>query len=89
VSVEAQEAAVWNPKIVVIIIIIRDSCALGLNLVECHILSLSVSHWVRYCHWVLKGRTIGSKQEARGLEGALELRWPDQLREDVAEIVRI
>jgi hypothetical protein len=27
--------------------------------------------------------------EARGLKGALELWWPDQLCEDVAEIVNI
>jgi hypothetical protein len=27
--------------------------------------------------------------EARGLKSALELRWPDQLCEDVAEIVSI
>jgi hypothetical protein len=56
---------------------------------ECRILCLSVSHWIRYKHWVLRGWTIGAKMEARGLEDALELRRPDQLREDVAEIMSI
>jgi hypothetical protein len=32
---------------------------------------------------------VGAKEEARGLKSALELRWPDQLCEDVAEIVSI
>jgi hypothetical protein len=32
---------------------------------------------------------IQTKLEARGLEGALELRRPDELREDVTEIMRI
>jgi hypothetical protein len=35
------------------------------------------------------GWTIGDKVEARGFKGALELWWPDQLCEDVAEIVSI
>jgi hypothetical protein len=39
--------------------------------------------------WVLRGWTIGTKLKARGLEGALELRRPDQLCEDVIEIMRI
>jgi hypothetical protein len=32
---------------------------------------------------------IRAKEEARGLKDALELWWPDQLSEDVAEIVSI
>jgi hypothetical protein len=32
---------------------------------------------------------IGTKLEARGLEGALELRRPDQLRKHVIEIMSI
>jgi hypothetical protein len=75
-----------DPKI---IIIIRNCCALSLELMECHILCLNVCHWIRYWHWVLRGWTIGAKVEARGLKGALELRWLDQLREDVAEIMSI
>jgi hypothetical protein len=37
----------WNPK--VIIIIIRDCCALSLELVKSGILGLSINHWSR-CH---------------------------------------
>jgi hypothetical protein len=50
-----------DPKI---IIIIRNDCALSLELMECRILSLSVWHWIWYWHWVLRGWTIGSKLEA-------------------------
>jgi hypothetical protein len=32
---------------------------------------------------------VGAKEEARGLKSALELQWPNQLWEDVAEIVSI
>jgi hypothetical protein len=32
---------------------------------------------------------IRAKEESRGLKDALELWWPDQLSEDVAEIVSI
>jgi hypothetical protein len=56
---------------------------------ESCILYLSVNHWIRCRYWVLRGWTIGAKEEARGLKNALELRWPDQLCEDVAEIVSI
>jgi hypothetical protein len=48
-----------DPKI--IIIIIGNGCALSLKLMECRILCLSVWHWIRYWHWVLRGWTIGSK----------------------------
>jgi hypothetical protein len=48
------------------------------------------SVWViRYWHKVLRGWTIGAKVEAWGLKSALELWWPDQLCEDVAEIMSI
>jgi hypothetical protein len=56
---------------------------------EGYILCLSVCHWITCRHWVLRGWTVGAKEEARGLKSALELRWPDQLGEDVAEIVSI
>jgi hypothetical protein len=75
-----------NPKI---IIIIRNDYALSLELMECRILCLSVCHWIRNWHWVLRGWTIGAKVEAWGLKSALELWWPDQLCEDVAEIMSI
>ena len=39
--------------------------------------------------WVLRGWTIGTKLKARGLEGALELRRPDQLHKNVVEIMGI
>ena len=74
-----------NPKI----IIIRNCCALSLELMESRILCLSVDHWIRYRHWVLKGWMVGAKVEARGLKSTLELRWLDQLHEDVAEIMSI
>jgi hypothetical protein len=75
-----------NPKI---IIIIRDRCALSLELMVSRILCLSVNHWIRYRHWVLRGGTIGAKVEARGLKSALELRWLDHLCENVTEIMCI
>jgi hypothetical protein len=75
-----------NPKI---IIIIENCCAQSLKLMESCILCLSVNHWIRCRHWVLRGWTVGAKEEARGLKSALELRWPNQLWEDVAEIVSI
>jgi hypothetical protein len=82
-----------NPKIIIIIIaiiiIIRNCCALSLELMESCILCLRVDHWIRYRHWVLMGWTVGAKVEARGLKGALELWWLDQLHEDVAEIMCI
>jgi hypothetical protein len=55
----------WNPKVV--IIIIMDCCALSLKLVKSSILGLSVKHWSRCRHRVLRGWTIGAKEEARGL----------------------
>jgi hypothetical protein len=76
-----------NPK--VIIIVARDCCALSLELVKSGILGLSVNHWSRCRHRVLRGWMIGAKEEARGLKSALELWWPNQLSEDVAEIVSI
>jgi hypothetical protein len=77
-----------NPK-VVIIIIIMDWCALSLELMKSGILGLGVNHWSRCRHRVLRGWTVGAKEEARGLKSALELRWLDQLCEDMAEIVSI
>jgi hypothetical protein len=53
------------------------------------ILDLSVNHWSRCRYRVLRGWTVGAKEEARGLKGALELWWPNQLSEDVAQIVSI
>jgi hypothetical protein len=81
-----------NPKVIIIIIIIiivSDCCALSLELVKSGIISLSVNHWSRCRHRVLRGWTVGAKEEARGLKSALELWWPNQLSEDVAEIVSI
>jgi hypothetical protein len=77
-----------NPKII-IIIIIRNCCALSLELMKGCILCLSVNHWIRCRHWVLRGWTVGAKVEARGLKSALELRWLDQLCENIAEIMWI
>jgi hypothetical protein len=81
----------WNPKVVVIIIIIimMDWCALSLELMKSGILGLGVNHWSRCWHRVLRGWMVGAKEEARGLKSALELRWPDQLCKDMAEIVSI
>jgi hypothetical protein len=56
---------------------------------ESCILCLSVCHWIWCWYWVLRGWTIGAKVEARGLKGALELWWSNQLCKDVAEIVSI
>jgi hypothetical protein len=78
----------WNPK-VVIIIIIRDCCALSLKLVKSGILGLSINHWSRCRHRILGSWTIGPKEEARGLKSALELWRPNQLSEDMAKIVSI
>jgi hypothetical protein len=77
-----------NPK-VIIIIIVRDCCALSLELGKSGILGLSVNHWSRCRHRILRGWTVGPKEEARGLKSALELLWPNQLSEDVAKIVSI
>jgi hypothetical protein len=78
-----------NPKVIIIIIIVRDCCALSLKLVKSSILGLSVKHWSRCRHRILRSWTVGSKEEARGLKSALELWWPNRLSEDVAEIVSI
>jgi hypothetical protein len=80
-----------NPKVVVVIIIIvvRDCCALSLELVKSGILGLSVNLWSRCRHRILRGWTVGPKEEARGLKSALKLWWPNQLSEDVTEIVSI
>jgi hypothetical protein len=77
-----------NPK-VLIIIIVTDCCAMSLELVKSDILGLSVNHWSRCRHRVLRGWTVGAKEEARGLKSAPELWWPNQLSEDVVEIVSI
>jgi hypothetical protein len=76
-----------NPK--VIIIVVRNCCALSLKLMKSGILGLSVNQWSRCRHWVLRGWTVRAKEETRGLKSALELWWPNQLSEDVAEIVSI
>jgi hypothetical protein len=79
-----------DPKviiIIIIIIIISGGYTLGLELSEC--LSLNIWYWIWRWDWVLRGWTIGTKLEARGLEGALELRQPDHLREDVTEVMSI
>jgi hypothetical protein len=76
-----------NPK--VIIIIIMDCCALNLELVKSGILGLSVKYWSRCRHRILRGWTVGPKEEARRLKSALKLWWPNQLSEDVAKIVNI
>jgi hypothetical protein len=87
-----------NPKVIIIIIIIiivvvvvvvGDYCALSLELVKSGILSLSVNHWSKCRHRILRNWTVGPKEEARGLKSALELWWPNQLSEDVAKIVSI
>jgi hypothetical protein len=83
-----------NPKVVIIIIIIiiivvRNYCVVSLELMKSGILGLSVNHWSRCRHWVLRGGMVGAKEEARGLKSALELWWLNQLSEDVAEIVSI
>jgi hypothetical protein len=57
-----------NPKV---IIIVRDCCALSLELVKSGILGLSVNHWSRCRHRILRSWTVGSKEEARGLKSAL------------------
>jgi hypothetical protein len=78
-----------NPKVIIIIVVVRDCCALSLEMVKSGILSLSVNHWSRCWHRILRGWTVGAKEEARGLKSSLELWWPNQLSEDVAEIVSI
>jgi hypothetical protein len=78
-----------NPKLIIIFVVVRDWCALSLELVKSGILSLSVNHWSRCQHRVLRGWTVGAKEEARGLKSFLELWWPNQLSKDVAEIVSI
>jgi hypothetical protein len=84
-----------NPKVIIIIIIIivvvvvRNCCSLSLELIKGGILGLSVNHWRRCRHWVLRGWSVGAKEEARGFKSALELWWPNQLSKDVAEIVSI
>jgi hypothetical protein len=78
-----------NPKVIIIIVVVRNCCALSLELMKSGILGLSVNHWSRCRHWILRGWTVGAKEEARGLKSALELRWPNQLSEDVAERVSI
>jgi hypothetical protein len=60
---------------VIIIIIIMDYCALSLELVKNGILGLSVKHWSRCWHRILRGWTVGPKEEARGLKSALKLWW--------------
>jgi hypothetical protein len=54
----------WQDPKIIIIIIIRNSCALGLELMESRILYRSVYHWSWYWHWVLRGWMIGAKMEA-------------------------
>ena len=60
----------WNPK-VIIIIIVRDCCALSLELVKGGILGLSINHWSRCRYRILWSWTVGPKEEARGLKSAL------------------
>jgi hypothetical protein len=66
-----------NPKVIIIInnIIVKNRCALSLELMKSGILGLSVNHWSRCWHWVLRDWTVGAKEEARGLKSALELWW--------------
>ena len=78
-----------NPKVIIIIVVVRDCYALSLELVKSGILGLSINHWSRCWHRILRSWTVGPKEEARGLKSALELWWPNQLSEDVAEIVSI
>jgi hypothetical protein len=85
-----------NPKVIIIIIIIivvvvvvRDCCTLSLELVKSGILSLSINHWSRCRHRILRSWTVGPKEEARGLKSTLELWWLNQLSKDVTEIVSI
>ena len=80
-----------NPKVIIIIIIIvvRNCCALSFELMKSGILGLRVNHWSRCRRRVLRGWTVGAKEEVRGLKSTLELWWPNQLSEDVAEIVSI
>jgi hypothetical protein len=82
----------WNPKEVIIIIIsviVRDCCALSLELVKSGILGLSINHWSRCQHRILWSWTIGPKEEARGLKSTLKLWWSNQLSKDVTQIVSI
>jgi hypothetical protein len=78
-----------NPKVIIIIIVVRNCCALSLELMKSGILGLRVNHWSRCRHRVLRGWTVRAKEETRGLKSTLELWWPNQLSEDVAEIVSI
>jgi hypothetical protein len=80
----------WNPKdIIIIIIIVRYCCALSLELVKGGILGLSINHWRRCRHSILWCWTLGPKEEARGLKSTLKLWWSNQLSKDVAKIVSI
>jgi hypothetical protein len=78
-----------NPKALVIIWRSVSNGTLGLELSEGLILSPNIWYWVWHRDWVLRGWAIGTKLKARGLEGALELRRPDQLHKDVTEILSI
>jgi hypothetical protein len=51
-----------NPKIIIIIIFVRNCCVLSLELMKSCILCLSVNHWIRCQHWVLRGWTVGAKE---------------------------
>jgi hypothetical protein len=75
--------------IIIIVVVVKDCCALSLELVKSGILGLSDNHWSRCRYRVLRSWTVGPKEEMRGLKSALELWWPNQLSEDVAEIVSI
>jgi hypothetical protein len=78
----------WNPKVITIIII-RDCCALSLELVKGGILSLSINRWSRCRHRIVWSWTVGPKEEVRGLKSTLELWGPNQLSKDVTQIVSI
>jgi hypothetical protein len=79
----------WNPKDIIIIIIIMGCCALSLKLMEGGVLGLRINHWSRCWHRILWSWTVRPKDEATGLKSTLELRGPNQLSKDVAQIVSI
>jgi hypothetical protein len=64
-SRRASRSSTGTPSLmIIVIIIIKNSCDLSLELMECCILCLSVYHWIWGWCWVLRGWTIGAKMEA-------------------------
>jgi hypothetical protein len=79
----------WDPQILIIIRGRVCNGTLSLELSESLILSPDIYDWIWRWNWLLRSWTIEAEQKARGLEGGLELRRPNQLCKDVIEVVSI